>query len=263
LDWGDTNGKTQLKVQFYYLRFPSYKAAQHLLDAKVERYKTKGVPDMALACLRRALHSFKMTYHFESQPSSRTLNASTPSRAVRNVEHDNEPQELGEAASDGKEEKGSTDGSNSDNPMSDVESIDSGGDGDYMPEGKQAQRDIIKQIRRARVEEERRLKRQREKIVSRQLEVQGSLHLRAAALSSSSSSSPSSLRSPSMSGPLDIPSVATPSSDASSIRGGPIKWRRSRKVLPHSQSMRLSAVTTSGRLALLISRPLGGEYSQR
>jgi hypothetical protein len=219
LDWGDTNGKTQLKVQFYYLRFPSYKAAQHLLDAKVERYKTKGVPDMALACLRRALHSFKMTYHFESQPSSRTLNAFTPSRAVRNVEHDNEPQELGEAASDGKEEKGSTDGSNSDNPMSDVESIDSGGDGDYMPEGKQAQRDIIKQIRHARVEEERRLKRQRERIVSRQLEVQGSLHLRAAALSSSSSSSPSSLRSPSMSGPLDIPSVATLSSDASSIRG--------------------------------------------
>jgi hypothetical protein len=56
----EVNGKTQLEVQYYYLRYPSYSHACRVLDAKVEHYKRFGAAGAITECLDKALTLFEM-----------------------------------------------------------------------------------------------------------------------------------------------------------------------------------------------------------
>jgi hypothetical protein len=56
----EVNGKTQLEVQYYYLRYPSYSHACRVLDAKVEHYKRYGAAGAITECLDKALTLFEV-----------------------------------------------------------------------------------------------------------------------------------------------------------------------------------------------------------
>jgi hypothetical protein len=56
----DPNGKTELQVVFYYLRYPTYAHACRTLDAKVEHYKRHGDALAIGGCLDKALARFRM-----------------------------------------------------------------------------------------------------------------------------------------------------------------------------------------------------------